>query len=59
MVNCTLEVILMEDCGDFYQWLNSEKNWMLNFYQTLLEIQTVYCGEFLQHTLSNSDGRLR
>ena len=29
------------------------------FLQTLLVIVTVNCGEFLKHTLSNCDGELR
>ena len=29
---------------------------MVNFYNTLLVISTVNCGEFLQYTLSNFDG---
>ena len=29
---------------------------MVNFYNTLLVIVTVNCGEFLKHTLSNCDG---
>ena len=67
----------MVDCGEFHQGIRSEKIGRLiavNFYNTLLVIVTVNCGEFLHTllvivtvncgeflklTLSNCDGELR